>query len=168
MRLFILSILIGALFGLYSVKCVRESHDANTLGKTLKTAVKKALYVTLIGIVVVGLACLALYFFPLVRLFGFSIFPEAMIDKMRLVLDIFFDTQSVYAAIEILLSIALAATEVSLIFSILGFFAIKTFGLPCIARWLRGEETTEYNKFVETVLSHTPKKLFLNFAHLRI
>ncbi len=164
----IIFIFIICAFGLHSVKRVGEAYRNHTLKGALEKAVRKALYVTLVGIGVVGLACVALCLFPLVRIVGFSVLPGATVDFIRSLMDVVFDTKSVFVAIKLLASVVLIATEFSLIFTLLGFLLVKTLSLPCFMEWLHCEGDVSKCARMEFKAFFAPRKLFLSFANLKI
>ncbi len=168
MNVFILSILIVCAFGLYGVKCLVESYQKGPLVKVLEKAARKALRFTLMGIGVVGVACLALILFPLIRFIGFSLLSGAMIDFIRILLEALFDTQSVYAAIQILASLALFAAEFSLLFSLLGFCVVRMLTFFHLVECSSMEQQTKPRGASDVAIPRAFRKIFLNFANLRI
>ncbi len=168
MNFLIMSILILCASGLYGVKCLKRLFCNRTLRQDLEKAGRKALYVTLAGIVIVAFACVALFFFPIVRILGFSTFSCSTVKFIRSLMEALFETQSVYAAIKLLASVALILTELSLLFSIFGFMLVKMLSIPCILEWLRMEKDAPKSAYTHTKEVCFPRKLFLNFANLKI
>lgn len=168
MKLIVFFILILCAFGLYGAKYVNEQYRNGVLLEKIERAAKKALRFTLKGIVAVGLALLALSAFPLVREIGFAVLPAKLIETIRLIMQAILETNSVYAAIQIFAGAALLAVECSLIFSIVGLFVVK---LPVILRVLECahiEAKTELRRDTEVALPRIFRKIFLNFANLKI
>ena len=134
----------------------------------IEKAARKALCFALKGIVAVGLACLALSAFPLVSEIGFLMLPADFIDSVRLLLQAVFETHSVYAALQIFAGVALFAVEFSLLFSIIGLFVIKECVIPQLLNYTRRHGGAEARWNAEVKIPRAFRKIFLNFANLRI
>ena len=168
MKFSVFLILILCVFGLYGVKHLCELYENGTLKEKVEKAARKALRFTLRGIAFVGLAWLALYMFPVVRRIGFSVFSASAVESIRLLMEVVLDTRSVYAAIQIFASATLFVVELSLVFSIFGFFVTKTPVIPHILEYSRLEKAPEEERCTEVAIPRTFRKIFLNFANLRI
>ncbi len=167
MNVFVLIILIVGALVCFGVKQLKVSYQCGTLSGKLEKAARKALQITLTGIMAVGFACLVLLCFPFVKSLGLRLLSENTVSSIRRVLDAVFNTRSVYAVVKILASIGLATVSFSLIFSILGFFAVKTLGLFHALEWAYEEERKqEQPPFAERLYNF--KKIFLNFANLKL
>ena len=120
------------------------------------------------GGVAVGFILLALILFPFVRMVGYAVCPVEMIEGAHWLLDLLFETESVYLSLQIVASIAIFVTEFSLLFSVLGLFITK----KPIFFFSNQEEKEGESPVIErnqaVSVSFPSQKLFLNFAHLRI
>ena len=161
-------ILILCALGLYGIKHVQDLYRRGILLEKIEKAARRALRFALKGIAAVGLAYLALSAFPLVSEIGFAMLPADFIDASRLLLQALFETNSVYAAIQIFAGVALFAVELSLLFSIVGLFAMKERVLPQELDCVRRDEGKEAQWNTEVKIPRAFRKIFLNFANLRI
>ena len=132
MNVSVLIILIISAFVLYGVKTLNESHQNGSLKDKLEKAAHKALLITIKGVVAIGFIWLALSFFPIVRGVGFTFFSTSMIHSVRIILDVIFDTRSVYVALEMLVSLTLVLVEIAFIFSILDILASPSQNSICL------------------------------------
>lgn len=168
MNFSVISIFMISAFFLFSVKHLQECCESGTFEKRLEQLAKNALRITFIGIAAVGVFYLALLFFPLTRTIGFAIIPSGAIIWVRGLFKAIFDTESVYVTLQILVNLALSAAGWSLIFSVFGFVYVKMFFIFRVLRKLLIERNTEQGRCSETAIPRAFKKIFLNFANLRI
>ena len=161
-------ILILCALGLYGLKHVQDLYRRGILLEKIEKASKRALRFALKGIAAIGLAWLALSAFPFVRGIGFAVLPAHLIDSVRLLLQAVFETNSVYAAIQIFAGVALVAVEFSLLFSIFGFFVSKERVIPQMLNCTRRDGVKEAQWNAEVKIPRAFRKIFLNFANLRI
>ena len=164
----VLIILIVSALCLYGVKSLKELYDAGMLLHKLEQASKIALRISLMGIVVVGLVCVAILTFPLFRQFGFAILSPQFIEFIRILLEIFLETRSVYSALFLFAGISLFMVEASLIFSIFGLFVTKRITLPCVTKAHLVEYIIAQKEKVKEWFFDKDEKIFLHFANLRI
>ena len=163
-----INILILCALALYGIKHLQDLYRRGILLEKIEKATKRALRFALMGIVAVGLACLALSAFPLVSEIGFAVLPTSLIDLMRMLLEVLFDTNSVHASLQLFAGIALLAVECSLLFSIVGLFVIKERIIPQSLDCTRSDKGTETRWNTEWKTPRAFRKMFLNFANLRI
>lgn len=168
MNLSVITIFIISAFSLFSIKYLQESCKSGTLEKRLLKFAKNALRVTYIGVAAVGVFCLALFFFPVVRFIGFAVIPTDVVRIIRKLMMAIFEIDSVYAALQILASTALFAVGFSLIFSIFGFVASRVFVIFRLFEQCYVEQKTEEWKASVAEQKRSFGKIFLHFAHLRI
>lgn len=168
MHLTAIYILILCALSLYGIKYVQDLYHRGILLEKIEKATKKALRFALNGIAAIGLAWLALSAFPVVSEIGFTMLPADLIDAVRLLLQAVFETNSVYAAIQIFASVALFAVEFSLLFSIFGLFVSKEPVIPQLLDQTRRETSKEARWNAEVKIPRAFRKIFLNFANLRI
>ena len=168
MHLTAIYILILCALSLYGIKHVQDLYRKGILLEKIEKAARRALRFALKGIAAVGLAWLALSAFPVVSDIGFAMLPTDVIDSVRLLLQAVFETNSVYAAIQIFAGIALFAVEFSLLFSIIGLFVIKECVIPQLLNYTRRHGGAEARWNAEVKIPRAFRKIFLNFANLRI
>lgn len=168
MNPFVIFNLIFCALGLYLVKYVGELYRAGILREKLEKAARKALRFTFYGLVAASFAIFAISQFSWVRDVGFAFFSAEAVASIRLIMQAILDTNSVYAALQIFACVALLLVEFSLIFSIVGFFVVKQLVVPQALECNRvGSETTT-ERHAEVAAPHVFRKIFLNFANLRI
>ena len=168
MNLIVFAILIFSALGLYYAKYLTELRQKGTLKEKLERAAKKVLRFALVGMGAVGFICLALYMFPAVRKIGFTLLPASAEDMIRFVLQLVFETSSVYASLQILAGIALFVAEFALIFSIVGLFIAKDLVFPQELECNRIDGEDCVQSLESTGNLRASRKIFLNFANLRI
>lgn len=161
-------ILILCALGMYTIKHFQDLYRRGILLEKVEKASRRALRFALKGIAAVGLAWLALSAFPLVSEIGFAMLPTDFIDAVRLLLQAVFETNSLYAAIQLFAGVALFAVEFSLLFSIVGLFAMKERVIPQMLDCARKDEGKETQWNTEWKIPRASRKIFLNFANLRI
>ncbi|MBO5457790.1 MAG: hypothetical protein J6A24_02405 [Clostridia bacterium] len=168
MNLSILTIFIICAFTLFGMKYLQEICKSGTLEQRLQRFSKNALRITYIGIAAVGVFCLALLLFPLLRMIGFTVIPSSVERVIRNLLKAIFKTESVYASLRILASTVLFAAGFSLLFSVLGFVAASVVAIFRLVERSYTEREPEQWKSSVGELVCSFGKIFLNFAHLRI
>ena len=168
MNFIVLAILICCALGLYAQKYLVELHQKGILKKKLEHAAQKALRFALLGLAAVGFVCVALYMFPTVRQIGFDLLPVSTEKAIRFLLLTLFETNSVYASLQIFAGIALFVVEFALIFSIVGLFIAKDLVIPQQLECRRMDTEEEMQRSESAVTLRAFRKIFLNFANLRI
>lgn len=161
-------ILIVSAICLYGIKSLKEFYNTGVLLRKLEQASKIALRISLTGIVVVGLVCVAILTFPLFRQFGFAILSPQFIEFIRILLEIFLETRSVYSALFMFASVSLLMVELSLIFSIFGLFVTKRITIPCLTKAGLLEYIIVQKEKIKKWFLGKNEKRFLHFANLRI
>ena len=161
-------ILILCALGLYCGKALNQWKGSKSWKMKLEAAAKKALHFTFLGVVSIGLALFVLFAFPFISRIGYAVLSAKTVDMIRSIIDVVFNTRSVYVAIQILAGIMLAAVEFSLIFSVLGFCVAKGLVFLHILEYDRMQKVPEYEPYTEVSIPRTFRKIFLNFANLRI
>lgn len=161
-------IVILCTFILYVVLCVGGLSSSKANYERLEKSAKRALRMTFYGLLALGLAFLMLSQFKIVSFIGYEMLPAQTISKIRDVMRVVLNTGSVYKAIEIFIAIILLSVEFCLIFSCVGLLVTKA--LPLLQKLLctRLGETANADADVEVAMPRKTRRIFLQFANLRI
>ena len=161
-------IVILCTFVLYVVMCVGSLCSNKANYARLEKSARKALRMTFNGLIVLGLAFCALSHFEIISSIGYKIFPKHIIDEIRDLMRAFLRTGSVYQAIEIMIAMELLVVEFCLVFSCVGLLVTKVL-LP-LQQLLctRLGKVCDTETDVEVAMPRKVRRIFLQFAHLRI
>ena len=99
---------------------------------------------------------------------GFNLFSASMIDVARLMMELLFDTRSVYASLQAFAGVTIILMEFTFVFSFIGFLFLKTKTYSFSVQEEKENEKPIQFYAEEVYTPFAPKKLFLNFANLRI
>ena len=161
-------IVILCTFILYVVLCVSNLCSNKNNYVRLEKAAKKALHLTLGGLMVLGLALLLLSQFEMFSKFGYKVLPGHVIDEIRELMRAVLKTNSVRKAIVILIAATLFAVEFCLVFSCVGLFVTKAICLlrKYVTDCLCKVEVPATG--AEVAMPHRVRRIFLQFARIRI
>lgn len=168
MRIIILSILIMCALNFSIVKDIRHTWRNGKTYEGFKTAARKTMRSILKGVVALGFFALLLSQFKFIRSLGYIHISMAKIEEIRDVLELIFGSYSVYRSIEFLMCVALLFIELCLIFSFVGFLIAKAFVFPYVQTCSRMDQVNAQTSNQKENNPRAERKIFLNFASLRI
>jgi ABC-type phosphate/phosphonate transport system permease subunit len=138
------------------------------LNDGLRMAVKLALRSILVEIVVLGIFVGLLSQFERFREAGFKILSVEAQEKIRDVMKALFDSRSVRAVMEFCINVILSSMGLTLLLSFVGAFISKAFVFPQVLSCSRIKREKEENHAKKVDFPHVTRKIFLNYANLRI
>lgn len=168
MRAIVVTILILCAFNLFIVKRVFDMWRKGKLNEGLRMATKLALRSMLIEVIALGFLSLMLSQFTIVRKVGFDILPVRVEERIRDIMELLFKCRSVRRVGRFCISIVLFSIELSLLFSFAGAIIIKAFVFPQVLSCSRIKREKEENHAKKVDFPHVTRKIFLNYANLRI
>lgn len=169
MKKLLIAILIISVFSIHLVSLFKSSSKLKSIKVRVAKEAKKSLRALFMGVFAIGLIGLAIIKFSFVRKVGFALIPEETTLIIRSILKAILGTESVYAALGILMCYGMLFLQSSLLFAVIGFFVVKNL-LPIYifeeeSFFLSVLNASEIKE--QPTLPYVNSKIFYSFARLR-